>query len=49
MYGNVIEDYFSKSANWPLGSALSVVMLAITLVLVVVGVRIVQPRRLLRA
>ena len=48
MYGNVIEDYFSKSANWPLGAALSVIMLAITLVLVVVGVRIVQPRRLLR-
>ena len=49
MYGNVIEDYFSKSANWPLGAALSVVMLGVTLVLVVVGVRIVQPRRLLRA
>ena len=48
MYGNLIEDYFSKSANWPLGSALSVVMLAITLVLVLIGVRIVQPRRLLR-
>ena len=48
MYGNVIEDYFSKSANWPLGAALSVIMLAITLALVIVGVRIVQPRRLLR-
>ncbi|HUQ44247.1 MAG TPA: ABC transporter permease [Candidatus Limnocylindria bacterium] len=48
MYGNLIEDYFSKSANWPLGSALSVIMLGITLVLVLVGVRIVQPRRLLR-
>jgi spermidine/putrescine transport system permease protein len=48
MYGNIIEDYFSKSANWPLGAALSVIMLAITLVLVLVGVRIVQPRRLLR-
>ena len=48
MFGNVIEDYFSKSANWPLGAALSVIMLVITLVLVVVGLRIVQPRRLLR-
>lgn len=48
MYGNLIEDYFSKSANWPLGSALSVIMLAITLALVAVGVRIVRPRRLLR-
>ena len=48
MYGNLIEDYFSKSANWPLGAALSVVMLGVTLALVIVGLRIVQPRRLLR-
>lgn len=48
MYGNLIEDYFSKSANWPLGSALSVIMLGVTLALVIVGVRVVQPRRLLR-
>jgi spermidine/putrescine transport system permease protein len=48
MYGNIIEDFFSKSADWPLGAALSVVMLGVTLTLVVVGVRIVQPRRLLR-
>jgi spermidine/putrescine transport system permease protein len=48
MYGNLVEDYFSKSANWPLGSALSVIMLGVTLVLVLVGIRIVQPRRLLR-
>ena len=47
MYGNVIQDFFTKSANWPLGSALSVVMLVVTIVLVVVGLRIVKPRRLL--
>ena len=47
MYGNVIQDFFTKSANWPLGSALSVIMLAVTLALVVVGLRIVKPRRLL--
>jgi spermidine/putrescine transport system permease protein len=47
MYGNVIEDYFSKSANWPLGAALSVVMLGVTLALVIVGLRVVQPRRFL--
>ena len=47
MYGNVIQDFFTESANWPLGSALSVIMLVVTLVLVVVGLRIVQPRRLL--
>jgi len=48
MYGNVVEDYFSKSANWPLGAALSVIMLGVTLALVIVGLRVVQPRRLLR-
>jgi spermidine/putrescine transport system permease protein len=47
MYGNVIQDFFTKSANWPLGSALSMIMLVVTLVLVAIGVRIVQPRRLL--
>jgi spermidine/putrescine transport system permease protein len=47
MYGNVIQDFFTKSANWPLGSALSVIMLGVTIVLVAIGVRIVQPRRLL--
>ena len=47
MFGNVIQDYFTKSANWPLGSALSVIMLAVTLVLVLIGVRVLQPRRLL--
>jgi len=47
MFGNVIQDYFTKSANWPLGAALSVIMLAVTLVLVLVGVRVIKPRRLL--
>lgn len=47
MYGNIIQDFFTRSANWPVGSALSVVMLGVTLGLVVVGLRIVQPRRLL--
>jgi len=47
MYGNVIQDFFTKSANWPLGSALSMIMLLVTLVLVAVGLRILQPRRLL--
>lgn len=47
MYGNIIQDFFTRSANWPVGSALSVVMLGVTLALVVVGLRIVQPRRLL--
>ncbi len=47
MYGNLIQDFFTKSANWPLGSALSVIMLVVTIALVLIGVRIVKPRRLL--
>ena len=27
MYGNIIQDFFTKAANWPLGSALAMVML----------------------
>jgi spermidine/putrescine transport system permease protein len=47
MYGNIVQAFFVQAANWPLGAALSVVMLATTLLLVVIGLRIVQPRRLL--
>jgi spermidine/putrescine transport system permease protein len=45
LYGNVIQDFFTKSANWPLGSALSVVMIALTGVLVIAAVRTVDVRR----
>jgi spermidine/putrescine transport system permease protein len=47
MYGNIVQAFFVQAANWPLGAALSVIMLGTTLVLVVVGVRIVQPSRFL--
>jgi spermidine/putrescine transport system permease protein len=47
MYGNIIQDFFTRAANWPYGSALSVVMLILTLALVFVGLRVVNPRRLL--
>lgn len=48
MYGNLIQDFFTKAANWPLGAAMSLVMLAGTLALVVLAVRLVNPRHLLR-
>ena len=52
MYGNVIQDFFTKAANWPLGSALSVIMLVVTLALVAVGAADRQaapaPRRSMR-
>ena len=47
MYGNIIQDFFTRAVNWPYGAALSVVMLGVTLVLVAIGLRIVNPRRLL--
>ena len=46
LYGNIIQDFFTKAANWPLGSALSVIMLAATLILVVLATRLVNWRQL---
>jgi spermidine/putrescine transport system permease protein len=47
MYGNIIQDFFTKAANWPLGSALSMIMLAGTLILVAFAVRVVDLRKLI--
>jgi len=47
MYGNIIQDFFTKAANWPRGAALSMVMLVVTLLLVAVAARLVNVRRLL--
>ena len=47
MYGNIIQDFFTKAANWPLGSALSMIMLIATFVLVLAAVRMVNVRRLI--
>jgi spermidine/putrescine transport system permease protein len=48
MYGNIIQDFFIRAANWPLGSALSMVMLVATLALVVVALRLINIRQLIR-
>src|SRR5512135_547464 len=47
MYGNIIQDFFTKAANWPLGSALSMIMLVATFVLVLVAVRMINVQRLI--
>lgn len=47
MFGNIIQDFFTKAANWPRGAALSMVMLAVTLILVAIAARLVNVRRLL--
>jgi len=33
MYGNIIQDQFARALNWPMGSLMSLVMLALMLVL----------------
>ena len=46
LYGNIIQDFFTKAANWPLGSALSVIMLVATLILVLLATRLINWRQL---
>jgi spermidine/putrescine transport system permease protein len=48
MYGNIIQDFFGRSANWPLGAALAVVMLAGTLVLVAGSSRVARVEQYIR-
>jgi len=45
MYGLLIQDFFSRAGNWPLGSALAVIMLLVTVALVAVALRVVDLRR----
>ncbi len=46
LYGNIIQDFFTKAANWPFGSAMSMVMLGATLIFVVLALRFVNLRDL---
>jgi len=45
MYGNLIQDFFTRAGNWPLGSALAVIMLVATVALVAIALRVVDLRR----
>ena len=45
MYGNLIQDFFSRAGNWPLGAAMAVLMLLAVLVLVGLALRLVDLRR----
>lgn len=46
MYGNLIQDFFTRAGNWPLGSAMAVLMLMAVLVLVILALRLVDLRRM---
>lgn len=45
MYGNLIQDFFTRAGNWPLGSAMAVLMLLAVLILVALALRLVDLRR----
>jgi len=45
MYGNIIQGFFTRSANWPVGSAMAMIMLVLTLAVVAVGLRVIDLRR----
>ena len=47
MFGNAIQDFFTKAGNWPLGSALSMVMLVTTLIGSAIALRMINVRRIL--
>ncbi len=48
MYGNIIQLFFTEAANWPYGSALSMIMLSATMVMVVLATRLVNLRELVQ-
>ena len=47
MYGNIIQDFFTRAANWPFGSMLAIVMLTATLLFTAIAVKIINVRRFL--
>ena len=48
MYGNIIQIFFTQAADWPLGSALSMVMLSSTMIMVVIATRLINIRELVQ-
>ena len=46
MYGNIIQGFFTRSANWPMGAAMAMIMLVLTLVVVAVALRVINFGRL---
>lgn len=45
MYGNIIQGFFTRSANWPLGSAMAMLMLAVTAILVTLALALLNRRQ----
>jgi len=49
MYGNLIENYFHLGFNWPLGSSLAFVMLALVMVMTLLLLRTVGPDKVMES
>jgi spermidine/putrescine transport system permease protein len=47
MYGNIIQGFFTRSANWAMGAAMALVMLVLTLLLVTIALALVTRRRVM--
>ncbi|MGI8928564.1 MAG: ABC transporter permease, partial [Candidatus Limnocylindrales bacterium] len=47
MYGSIIQDFFTRAANWPFGSMLAMVMLVATLLFTALAARLINVRRFL--
>jgi spermidine/putrescine transport system permease protein len=47
MYGNIIQTFFGQGINWPLGSALSMIMLAGVLLTAVILLRVVDVKSMM--
>jgi spermidine/putrescine transport system permease protein len=47
MYGNIIQGFFTRSANWAVGSAMAMVMLLLTSGLVALAILVLGRRRVL--
>ena len=45
MYGNIIQGFFTRSANWAAGAAMAMLMLVLTLVLVAAAVALLGRRQ----
>jgi len=46
MFGNLIQDFFTRGGNWPQGAAFAVILLVATVLLVAIAVRLVDVRRI---
>ena len=47
MYGNIIQGFFTRSANWSLGAAMAMVMLVLTSLVILLAILLLRRRQVL--